>query len=183
MNTVPGRVLEEELTKDSWSAVSGDRKSPGSSKESLVCSGKSEVHLLTGHGKSMIFQLLPNVCNGLALRGDPYPHHAIILVVFPLIKSLASLINWKIMTLRRHKSQCVSKLCWPFDQRMSQAVILSGDVYCLQLACKTRCFLYHRPHCLKDPSYFMTVVGFFDHRGATASCTIVLTLILQLSPT
>ena len=43
--------------------------------------------LPTGHGKSIIFQLLPDVCKYLCLSGYSYPHHAIILVVCPL-KSL-----------------------------------------------------------------------------------------------
>ena len=43
--------------------------------------------LPTRHGKSIIFQLLPNVCKYLCLSGYSYPHHAIILVVCPL-KSL-----------------------------------------------------------------------------------------------
>ena len=43
--------------------------------------------LQTGHRKSIIFQLLPDVCKYLPLRGYSYPRHAIILVVCPL-KSL-----------------------------------------------------------------------------------------------
>ena len=43
--------------------------------------------LSTGHGKSIIFQLLPDVCKYLCLSDYSYPHHAIILVVCPL-KSL-----------------------------------------------------------------------------------------------
>ena len=43
--------------------------------------------LPTGHGKSIIFQLLPDVCKELSLRGYAYPRHAIVLVVCPL-KSL-----------------------------------------------------------------------------------------------
>jgi len=36
--------------------------------------------LPTGHGKSIIFQLLPDVCKYLYLSGYSYPHHATILV-------------------------------------------------------------------------------------------------------
>jgi len=39
--------------------------------------------LPTGHGKSIIFQLLPDVCKYLYLSGYSYPHHATILVVSP----------------------------------------------------------------------------------------------------
>ena len=37
----------------------------------------------TGHGKSIIFQLLPGVCKYLYRSGYSYPHHATILVVCP----------------------------------------------------------------------------------------------------
>jgi len=40
--------------------------------------------LPTGHGKSIIFQLLPDVCKYLYLSGYSYPHHATLLVVCPL---------------------------------------------------------------------------------------------------
>ena len=40
--------------------------------------------LPTRHGKSIIFQLLPDVCKYLYLSGYSYPHHATILVVYPL---------------------------------------------------------------------------------------------------
>lgn len=43
--------------------------------------------LPTGHGKSIIFQLLPDICKYLYLSGYSYPNHAIILIVCPL-KSL-----------------------------------------------------------------------------------------------
>ena len=43
--------------------------------------------LPTGHGKSIIFQLLLDVCKYLCLSDYSYPHHVIILVVCPL-KSL-----------------------------------------------------------------------------------------------
>ena len=43
--------------------------------------------LPTGHKKSILFQLLPDVCKYLCLSGYSYPPHAIILVVCPL-KSL-----------------------------------------------------------------------------------------------
>ena len=43
--------------------------------------------LPTRHGKSIIFQLLPDVCKYLHLSGYSYPHRAIFLVVCPL-KSL-----------------------------------------------------------------------------------------------
>ena len=34
--------------------------------------------LSTGHGKYIVFQLLPDVCKYLSLRGYSYPRHAII---------------------------------------------------------------------------------------------------------
>ena len=37
--------------------------------------------LPTGHGKSIIFQLLPDVCKYLYLSGYSYPHRAIILCI------------------------------------------------------------------------------------------------------
>ena len=40
--------------------------------------------LPTGHGKSIIFQILPDFCEELSLRGFDYPKKAIILVVCPL---------------------------------------------------------------------------------------------------
>lgn len=53
-----------------------------------VINGKDVFAILpTGHGKLIIFQLLPDVCKYLCLSGYSYPHHAIILVVCPL-KSL-----------------------------------------------------------------------------------------------
>ena len=52
--------------------------------------------LPTGHGKSIIFQLLPDVCKYLCLSGYSYPHHAIILVVCPL----KSLVDSHIRELR-----------------------------------------------------------------------------------
>ena len=40
--------------------------------------------LPTGHGKSFIFQCLPDLCRELFLRGFPYPRNAIVVVVCPL---------------------------------------------------------------------------------------------------
>ena len=40
--------------------------------------------LPTGHGKSIIFQCLPDLCRELFLRGFPYPRNAIVVVVCPL---------------------------------------------------------------------------------------------------
>ena len=52
--------------------------------------------LPTGHGKSIIFQLLPDVCKYLHLSGYSFPHRAIILVVCPL----KSLVDSHIRELR-----------------------------------------------------------------------------------
>ena len=38
----------------------------------------------TGHGKSIIFQCLPDLCRELFLRRFPYPSNAIVVVVCPL---------------------------------------------------------------------------------------------------
>ena len=38
----------------------------------------------TGHGKSIIFQCLPDLCRKLFLRRFPYPSNAIVVVVCPL---------------------------------------------------------------------------------------------------
>ena len=54
------------------------------------------ARLPTGHGKSIIFQLLPDVCKYLYLSGYCYPHRAIILVVCPL----KSLVDSHIRELR-----------------------------------------------------------------------------------
>lgn len=43
--------------------------------------------LPTGHGKSLIFQLLPDLCRQLSVRGYSYPTNPIIMVICPL-KSL-----------------------------------------------------------------------------------------------
>ena len=40
--------------------------------------------LPTGHGKSFIFQCLPDLCQELFLRGFPYPRNATVVVVCPL---------------------------------------------------------------------------------------------------
>ena len=37
----------------------------------------------TGHGKSIIFQCLPDLCRELFLRRFPYPSNAIVVVVCP----------------------------------------------------------------------------------------------------
>ena len=66
----------ESLTEHQWKAL-------------LAVINHKDVFatLPTGHGKSIIFQLLPDVGKSLCLSGYSYPHHAIILVVSPL-KSL-----------------------------------------------------------------------------------------------
>ena len=38
----------------------------------------------TGHGKSIIFQYLPDLCQELFLRRFPYPSNAVVVVVCPL---------------------------------------------------------------------------------------------------
>ncbi|XP_022780304.1 ATP-dependent DNA helicase hus2/rqh1-like [Stylophora pistillata] len=43
--------------------------------------------LPTGHGKSLIFQIQPDLCPQLSVRGYSYPKNPIIVVIFPL-KSL-----------------------------------------------------------------------------------------------
>ena len=44
--------------------------------------------LPTGHGKSIIFQCLPDLCRELFLRRFPYPSNAIVVVVCPLNSAL-----------------------------------------------------------------------------------------------
>ena len=61
--------------------------------------------LSTGHGKCIIFQLLPAVCKYLSLRGYSYPRHAIILVVCPL----KSVVDSHICKLR-NRWQCLWKI-------------------------------------------------------------------------
>ena len=57
------------------------------------------VLLLTGCGKSLIFQLVPKVCAYLHDHGFEYPKAAILVVVCPL----SALIDWHIQKLRsRH---------------------------------------------------------------------------------
>ena len=58
-------------------------------KASLAVINRKDVFAIlpTGHGKSTIFQFLPDICKYLCLSGCLYPHHAIILIVCPL-KSL-----------------------------------------------------------------------------------------------
>ena len=56
--------------------------------------------LPTGHGKSIIFQCLPDLCRELFLRGFSYPRNAIVVVVCPLkclwneMKKLPKIILW-----------------------------------------------------------------------------------------
>ncbi|XP_022787695.1 Bloom syndrome protein homolog [Stylophora pistillata] len=54
--------------------------------------------LPTGHGKSIIFQLLADFCHVLSLRGYDYPRNAIVLVICPL----KSLIDSHIRELHYH---------------------------------------------------------------------------------
>ena len=54
--------------------------------------------LPTGHGKSLIFQLLPDLCRQLFLRGYPYPRNAIVVVICPL----RSLVDSHILEPREH---------------------------------------------------------------------------------
>ena len=63
--------------------------------------------LPTGHGKSMIFQLLPDICKYLYLSGYSYPHYAIILVVCPLM----SLVDSHIRELRNQGISAASLSC------------------------------------------------------------------------
>ena len=89
MDVVPERIFEEILT----SVL--DERFPEvknlSNKKMLFFAAVSRkdvfTSLPTGHAKSIIFQLLPDVCKYLFLRGYLYPRHAIILVVC-LLKSL-----------------------------------------------------------------------------------------------
>ena len=60
--------------------------------------------LPTGHGRSIIFQLLPDVCKYLCLSGYSYPHHAIIFVVCPL----KSLVDSHVRELRNRDISAAS---------------------------------------------------------------------------
>ena len=69
--------------------------------------------LPTGHhGKSMISQLLPDICKYLYLSGYLYPHHAIILVVCPL----KSLVDSHIRELRNRGISAASLSCEDVDE-------------------------------------------------------------------
>ncbi|KXJ06971.1 ATP-dependent DNA helicase Q-like SIM [Exaiptasia diaphana] len=60
--------------------------------------------LPTGHGKSLIFQCLPDICEELSLRGRDYPRKAVILVVCPL----NSLVNTHIRELHSREITATS---------------------------------------------------------------------------
>ena len=90
MDYVPESVLEAILTSVLEERFPEIESLTEHQKKALhaVINRKDVFAILpTGHGKSIIFQLLPDVCKYLCLPGYSYPHHAIILVVCPL-KSL-----------------------------------------------------------------------------------------------
>ena len=68
--------------------------------------------LPTGHGKSIIFQLLPDICKYLYLSGYSYPHHAITLVVCPL----KYLVHSHIRELRNHGISAAEFGCEDADE-------------------------------------------------------------------
>jgi len=80
-----------------WWALSWGRKSEQQKKAFFAAVSRKDVFTIlpTGHGKSIIFQLLPDVY--LSLRGYWYPRRAIILVV----STLKSLVNSHIRELRK----------------------------------------------------------------------------------
>ena len=77
--------------------------------------------LPTGHGKSIIFQLLPDVCKYLCLSGYSYPHHAIILVVCPL----KSLVNSHIHELRNRGISAASLRSEDVDENNCSKELIS----------------------------------------------------------
>ena len=83
--------------------------------------------LPTGHGKSIIFQLLPDVCKFLCLSIYLYPHHTIILVACPL----KSLVDSHLRELR--------------NRGISAASLSSEDVDENNLLKGTYSFVFDRP--------------------------------------
>ena len=96
MDYVPESVLEAILTSVLEERFPEIESLTEHQKKALhaVINRKDVFAILpTGHGKSIIFQLLPDVCKYLCLSGYSYPHHAIILVVCPLKSLVDSCIH------------------------------------------------------------------------------------------
>ena len=99
MDVVPERIFEEILTSvldERFPEV--ESLTEQQKKASFAALSRKDLFTIlpTGHGKSIIFQLLPDVCKYLSLRGYSYPRHAIILVICPL----KSLVDSHIRELR-----------------------------------------------------------------------------------
>lgn len=88
-------VVTESLLDDVVSTVMRIRfpeiKCMSSVQKKALCAvlNRRDVFAIlpTGYGKSLIFQIVPDVCRELSARGLPYPRRPIVLVVCPL-KSL-----------------------------------------------------------------------------------------------
>ena len=98
MDVVPERIFEEILTSvldERFPEV--ESLTEQNKKAFFAALSRKDVFTIlpTGHGKSIIFQLLPDVCKYLSLRGYS-PRHAISLVVCPL----KSLVDSHIRELR-----------------------------------------------------------------------------------
>ena len=75
--------------------------------------------LPTGYGKSLIFQIIPNICSRMAACGFNYPSKPILLVISPLV----SLIKSHIQELNDHGISCV----WLSDDDANENAILNGE--------------------------------------------------------
>ena len=102
-------------------------------KALLTVINRKEVFAIlpTGHGKSITFQLLPDVCKYLCLSGYSYSYHAIILVVCPL----KSLVDSHIRELRNRGISAASlsgedvDSCWlpsKSDKSVSQNILFGA---------------------------------------------------------
>ena len=75
--------------------------------------------LPTGYGKSLIFQIIPNICSRMAACGFNYPSKPILLVISPIV----SLIKSHIQELNDHGISCV----WLSDDDANENAILNGE--------------------------------------------------------
>jgi ATP-dependent DNA helicase RecQ len=88
--TISDSVIDEVLSSVLSSRFPEIETISNEQRESIigVVNRKDVFAILpTGHGKSLIFQIIPDICRELSSRGLPFPSNAIIVVVCPL-KSL-----------------------------------------------------------------------------------------------
>lgn len=96
--------LSEEQYKASWNFVN-----------------RKDVFAIlpTGHGKSLIFQLIPDICTRLNALNLPYPSAPILLVVCPL----NSLIDSHLKELQKRG---ISAVCLSSDE-LDEAGVIAGQ--------------------------------------------------------